>query len=88
MTFLLAASLFFTGPAPMEMPRAQAFLVKERANRRERATMRLEDRFDKTESAMIRQDAIRKVRFLAMKMNRNRRKTGISFRIVCLFRNS
>ena len=41
MTFLLAASLFFTGPAPMEMPRAQAFLVKERANRRERATMRL-----------------------------------------------
>ena len=49
MTFLLAASLFFTGPAPMEMPRAQAFLVKERANRRERATMRLEDRFDKTD---------------------------------------
>ena len=49
MTFLLAASLFFNGPAPMEMPRAQAFLVKERSDRRERATMRLEDRFDKTD---------------------------------------
>jgi len=40
---LFAASLFFTNPAPMEMPRAQAYLVKERG------TMRLEDRFDKTD---------------------------------------
>ena len=49
MTILLAASLFFTNPAPMEMPRAQAFLVKERAERKARQTMRLEDRFDRTD---------------------------------------
>ena len=49
MTILLAASLFFTNPAPMEMPRAQAFLVKERADRKARQTMRLEDRFDRTD---------------------------------------
>ena len=40
---LLAASLFFTNPSPLEMPKAQAFLVKEGDVRR------LEDRFDKTE---------------------------------------
>ncbi len=49
MSILLAASLFFTNPAPMEMPRAQAFLVKERAERKARQTMRLEDRFDRTD---------------------------------------
>ena len=32
-----------------------------------------EDRFDKTESAMIKQDEVKNVRFLAMKMNRKRR---------------
>ncbi len=41
--FLLAASLFFTNPSPMEMPRASAYLVKEDGVRR------LEDRFDKTD---------------------------------------
>ena len=40
---LLAASLFFTTPSPMEMPRAQAYLVKEKG------VYRLEDRFDKTD---------------------------------------
>ena len=40
---LLAASLFFTTPSPMEMPRAQAYLVKEDG------VYRLEDRFDKTD---------------------------------------
>jgi len=40
---LLAASLFFTTPSPLEMPRAQAYLVKERG------VYRLEDRFDKTD---------------------------------------
>ncbi len=40
---LLAASLFFTNPSPMEMPKAEAYLVKERGVRR------LEDRFDKTD---------------------------------------
>ena len=44
MVFLVAASLFFTTPAPMEMPKAQAYLVKERKD-----VMRLEDRFDKTD---------------------------------------
>ena len=39
MTALLAASLFFTNPAPLEMPRAAAYLV------REATTSRLEDRF-------------------------------------------
>ena len=39
MTALLAASLFFTNPAPLEMPRAEAYFV------REAATSRLEDRF-------------------------------------------
>lgn len=43
MTVLLAASIFFTNPAPMEMPKAQAYLVKEGG------LMRLEDRFDKTD---------------------------------------
>lgn len=36
---LLAASLFFTNPAPLDMPRAEAYLVKEDGRRR------LEDRF-------------------------------------------
>ena len=40
---LLAASLFFTNPSPMEMPRAQAYLVKEKG------ACRLEDRYDKTD---------------------------------------
>ncbi len=40
---LLAASLFFTNPSPLEMPRASAYLVKESGVRR------LEDRFDKTD---------------------------------------
>ena len=40
---LLAASLFFTNPSPMEMPQAQAYLVKEKG------VYRLEDRFDKTD---------------------------------------
>ncbi len=40
---LLAASLFLTTPSPMEMPRAQAYLVKENG------VYRLEDRFDKTD---------------------------------------
>ena len=40
---LLAASLFFTNPSPLEMPRAQAYLVKEKG------VYRLEDRFDKTD---------------------------------------
>ena len=38
---LLAASLFFTHPAPFEMPRAAAFLVRENGQ------VRLEDRFDR-----------------------------------------
>ena len=40
---LLAARLFFTNPSPMEMPRAQAYLVKEKG------VYRLEDRYDKTD---------------------------------------
>ena len=40
---LLAASLFFTNPSPMEMPRAQAYLVKEKG------VYRLEDRYEKTD---------------------------------------
>jgi len=40
MTLLLAASLFFTTPAPLDMPRAEAYLVKERG------VSRLEDRYD------------------------------------------
>jgi len=40
---LLAASLFFTNPSPLEMPQAQAYLVKENG------VCRLEDRFDKTD---------------------------------------
>ena len=40
---LLAASLFFANPSPMEMPKAAAYLVKEDGKRR------LEDRFDKTD---------------------------------------
>jgi len=38
MTLLVAASLFFTTPAPLDLPRAEAFLVKEGESRR------LEDR--------------------------------------------
>ena len=38
---LLIASLFFTDPAPLDMPRAEAFLV------REDGALRLEDRYDK-----------------------------------------
>lgn len=38
---LLVASLFFTSPSPVEMPRASAHLVKEDG------TMRLEDRYDR-----------------------------------------
>lgn len=38
---LLAASLFFTEPAPLEMPRAEAFFVREQEK------MRLEDRYDR-----------------------------------------
>ena len=41
MTLLLAASLFFTTPAPLDMPRAEAYLVKARDGSR-----RLEDRYD------------------------------------------
>lgn len=40
MTFFLAASLFFTTPAPLDMPRAEAYLVKEADG-----TRRLEDRY-------------------------------------------
>lgn len=40
MTLLLSASLFFTSPAPLDMPRAQAYLVKEPDG-----MMRLEDRY-------------------------------------------
>lgn len=43
MILLLAASLFFTDPAPLDMPRAAAFLVKEDGR------IRLEDRFNKTD---------------------------------------
>jgi len=39
MTVLLAASVFFSSPAPLDMPRAQAFLVTEGQTRR------LEDRY-------------------------------------------
>lgn len=38
---ILAASLFFVNPAPLDMPRAEAFLVTEDGKRR------LEDRYDK-----------------------------------------
>ena len=38
---LLAASLFFTTPAPLDMPRAEAYLVRESDGAR-----RLEDRYD------------------------------------------
>ena len=37
---LLAASLFFLHPLPLEMPKAQAYLVKEEGR------MMLEDRYD------------------------------------------
>jgi len=40
MTLLIAASLFFTTPAPLDLPRAEAFLV------REGDVCRLEDRYD------------------------------------------
>lgn len=40
---LLAVSLFFAKPSPMEMPKAEAYLVKEHG------TKRLEDRFNKTD---------------------------------------
>jgi len=40
MTLLLAASLFFTTPAPLDLPRAEAFLVKDGDTRR------LEDRYN------------------------------------------
>ena len=39
--FLIALSLFFTDPAPLDMPRAEAYLV------REDGVSRLEDRFDR-----------------------------------------
>ena len=39
--FLLFASLFFTSPAPLDMPRAEAYLVQEDGK------LRLEDRYDK-----------------------------------------
>ena len=39
--FLIALSLFFTDPAPLDMPRAEAYLV------REDGISRLEDRFDR-----------------------------------------
>ena len=45
---LLAASLFFTNPSPMEMPRAQAYLVKEKG------VYRLEDRYEKTDLGITR----------------------------------
>ena len=38
---LLAASLLFTDPLPLDMPRAEGYLV------RERGVCRLEDRFNK-----------------------------------------
>ena len=38
---LLAASLFFTNPAPLDMPRAEAYLVREDGLRR------LEDRYNR-----------------------------------------
>ena len=38
---LLLASLFFAQPAPLEMPKAEAYLVRERSG-----TLRLEDRYD------------------------------------------
>ena len=38
--FLLAASIFFTNPVPLDMPRAEAYLVKEDGR------YRLEDRYD------------------------------------------
>ena len=38
---LLAASIFFATPSPLEMPKAQAYLVKEKG------VSRLEDRFDR-----------------------------------------
>ena len=37
----VSASLFFTTPAPLDMPRAEAYLVKEGGLRR------LEDRFNR-----------------------------------------
>ena len=37
----IAASLFFTNPAPLDMPRAEAYFVRENGRRR------LEDRFDR-----------------------------------------
>ena len=41
MTLLLAASLFFTTPAPLDMPRAEAYLVTAKSGVRQ-----LEDRYD------------------------------------------
>ena len=41
MTLLLAASLFFTTPAPLDMPRAEAYLVTTK-----RGVRQLEDRYD------------------------------------------
>ena len=41
---LLAASLFFVDPEPLDMPRAEAYLVTEEDGR-----YRLEDRYDRTD---------------------------------------
>ena len=38
---LLFASLFFTEPTPLDMPKAEAYLVRENGE------MRLEDRYDR-----------------------------------------
>ena len=40
---LAILSLFFTDPAPLDMPRAEAYLV------REKGALRLEDRFNRME---------------------------------------
>ena len=40
MTSLLIASLFFTTPSPVEMPKAEGWIV------RDRGVTRIEDRFD------------------------------------------
>ncbi len=48
-SLFVAAGIFLTTPSPMEMPKAEAYLVKERSGPKEPIVYRLEDRFDRTD---------------------------------------
>ena len=51
---IAAAGIFLTNPSPMEMPKAEAYLVKERGGPKGKIVYRLEDRYDRTELWMSR----------------------------------